>query len=151
MRSFSTPRRATAPTHVTVQIQNLSFRSIDCSTEHLVQNGRGDTRKATKRSDRENGVETGRGAEREGGEGIANSSGNKIKNCCLYSLKHKAERRIMSSDTVQQPLCATCCSTLCQLELQPLNPNSTNCLVFIMQKHCVYCEAGIGFLIITCV
>jgi hypothetical protein len=97
MRSFSMPRRAAAPTLVTVQIQNLSLRSIDCSTEHFVRNGRGDTRKATKRSDRENGVATGCGA---GGEGIANSSGNKIKNCCLYSLKHKAERRIMSSDTV---------------------------------------------------
>ena len=145
MRSLSMPCRATAPTLVTVQIQNLSLRTIDCSTEHFLQNGRGDIREATKQSDRENVIVTGCGA---GGEGIANSSGNKIKNSCLYSLKHKAERR-MSSDTVQQPLCATCCSTVCQLELQPLNPNSTNCLVFIMETHCVYCEAGIGFLIIT--
>jgi hypothetical protein len=35
--------------------------TIDCSTEHLLQTGRGDTRKATIRSDHENGVGTGCG------------------------------------------------------------------------------------------
>lgn len=99
-----------------------------------------------------------RGAE---GQGIAKSSGNKIRSSCLYSLCLDFETQSRMYNVVRHcaaaTVCATCCNTqptVCKVALvATMNSNyflsGTNRLVFVLETQCAGCEAGTGFLNIT--